>query len=355
MRQAVFVVGPSRSGTALLRSALNRHPDVFLAGETHYFDDLRPRLSAPSSASLAAEERLACEDYFLALAHRPYGHGGVAAQSRMDRAQLRCAADALGGGADAYFQAYCLLARKLEQPGSDAPSVWGEKTPRHVFRIPEILDRFPRAQVVCLVRDPRAVVASYRDWRNQGGFDLDDDAGHTAALEMEARRTMASYDPTIASLLWRATASAGRRARQRFGPNRVTVVRYEDVTADPESALRELAMWLGLEFGKTMLDVPLHNSTFSAFDRSAGISTAPVTRWRRMLAPTEVAIVQAWCGREMDRLGYIPEPVSLAPRQRAALVGSLPVAVARAAVANHRRMGRVGPYLWRRARLLLPG
>ena len=37
----LFVVGPSRSGTSLMRALLNGHADIALAGETHYFDDLR--------------------------------------------------------------------------------------------------------------------------------------------------------------------------------------------------------------------------------------------------------------------------------------------------------------------------
>ena len=48
----VFLVGSSRSGTALLQAILN-NADVHLAGETHYFDDLRLQLrvaqAGPSS------------------------------------------------------------------------------------------------------------------------------------------------------------------------------------------------------------------------------------------------------------------------------------------------------------------
>ena len=44
MTTPVFVAGPSRSGTALVRSLLNGHPDVHIASETHFFDDLRRRV-----------------------------------------------------------------------------------------------------------------------------------------------------------------------------------------------------------------------------------------------------------------------------------------------------------------------
>ena len=164
----IFLCGPSRSGTAMLRSALNGHPSVHLAGETHYFDDLRQRFEDPSSGVLSSELASEAADYFCALSHRPYGHHGDPTQGRISPQQLRERAEQLGGTGDAYFQAYCEI--EAEQASK---SIWGEKTPRHIFRINDILTKFPDAKVVCMSRDPRAVVASYRDWRNQGGFDFE--------------------------------------------------------------------------------------------------------------------------------------------------------------------------------------
>lgn len=349
----VFVVGASRSGTALLRSALNKHRDVFLAGETHYFDDLRPTLRHRGLAPIEDEERARCEDYFLSLAHRPFGHGGVAAQSRLDRQELRQLAERLGGGGDGYFQAYCNLARQLEPQAAASPLRWGEKTPRHVFRLGEILQRYPGAQAICMYRDPRAVVASYRDWRHQGGFDLENDVDHAMALESEHRRTSQSYDPSIVSLLWRTTVKAGHQARARFGPDRVLLQRYEDIASDPEASFRLIAGWLGMEFEPAMLDVPHHNSSYNQFQGNAGVSTAPVERWKSTLDPQEIAVVQGWCRRDMARMGYDAYLVSLAPVATVLLLLKLPFRLLRAAAANAGRMGSIPRYVWRRVSLLL--
>jgi len=153
----IFIVGASRSGTNLLRAAMNKHSTLWISGETHYFDDLRTRLD-PHAALLDGEAER-CENYFRALEHRPYGQEGQPDAGDLNLEELRAEAHALGGHADAYFEGFCRLRARRNDKRR-----WGEKTPRHVFRIGEILDAFPSAKIICLVRDPRAVAASYRDW-----------------------------------------------------------------------------------------------------------------------------------------------------------------------------------------------
>ena len=87
MERPVFIVGASRSGTAMLQSVLRRNPDVRLAGETHYFDDLRPRVIGTRLADLDAADRDASVDYFRALTVRPYGKNGDPARSSARRAR----------------------------------------------------------------------------------------------------------------------------------------------------------------------------------------------------------------------------------------------------------------------------
>ena len=341
----LFVVGPSRAGTALMRSMLNNHPEIHITAETHYFDDLRVRLAAAAEAPLTADQAQACEVYFRALSHRPYGHGGDPDRGWLTAAALRTEAARRGIGTDAWFEAYCRLdAANAGKPG------WGEKTPRHIFRIPDMLTRYPEARVVCMIRDPRAIVASYRDWKNQGGFDLEADSGHREALEIEEARTKSSYHVVIQSLLWRGVANAILGARDRFGETRVWFQRYEDFVEDPAAASRALMAWLGLSYADGLLEVPLHNSSFSSFSREAGVSKAPVDRWREKLSPAEIATVQDCCGALMARLGYTRVPTGIAPA-RVVPWATLPWAVLSAARANKDRTGSLPAYILRRLRL----
>lgn len=349
MTGPIVVVGPSRSGTAMTRALLNRHPDIGLAGETHYFDDLRLRFHGRASTRLTADrERCVCEDYFLALSHRPYGHAGDPERGWMTRSALRAEAESRGGGPDAHFEAFCRLEAARVGAGR-----WGEKTPRHVFRIPQIVGRYPEARIVCLVRDPRAVVASYRDWRNQGGFDLDADPDHARVLEREHERTTGSYHPAVISLLWNGQVKAMVDARERYGPERVRIQRYEDLVVRGRLAVEELCAWVGVGFDERMLEVPMQNSSFARYDRARGLAVDGVDRWRGLLTDAEVAMVQAICGGQMRRFGY--ERAAVAP-SRATLVrgwSTLPAAAVRAVRANRHRTGSLPRYVARRLRLVV--
>ena len=341
----LFVVGPSRAGTALMRSMLNNHAALHITAETHYFDDLRVKLGPAAEAPLDPDQAQACEAYFRALSHRPYGHGGDPVQGWLTAEALQAEAARLGIGADAWFEAYCRLdAVRSGKPG------WGEKTPRHVYRIPDMLARYPEARVICMIRDPRAIVASYRDWKNQGGFDLEADTGHRDALVLEEARTRSSYHVVIQSLLWRGVANAILGARDRFGAGRVYFQRYEDFVADPAAAGAALMSWLGLPWSDALLAVPMHNSSFSSFSRAEGVSKAPVGRWREKLGPSEIATVQDCCGTLMDRLGYTRVPTGLAPTRVVPWL-TLPGAVLAAARANKDRTGSLPAYILRRLRL----
>lgn len=336
----IFVCGPSRSGTALVRSIINGSGRAFLAGETHYFDDLRTRLGEGKRRQLGKAEARLAQDYFLALSHRPYGHAGDPERGRIKREDLVRLADELGGSGDGYLEAYCRLEAKLQ----GAP-VWGEKTPRHVFRIGDILAAYPRAKLVCLIRDPRAVVASYRDWKNQGGFDFEVDPGHRKALAADHERARRSYNPIIASLLWRGATLAAANALATFGPERVRLQRYEELIASPEEAVRSLAEWLGIPFVETMMEVPVHNSSYQRYNAKGGIVTGAVDRWRQKMSPEEVAIIESACRRTMCKHGYAAE----APRGTSAAVFrawcSLPFAVGRAVVANRSRIPSLPRYI----------
>ena len=274
MSGPIFVVGGSRCGTELVRQTLNRHPAIQLAVETHWFDDMRPRLRHP--ANPAPSERDAILDYLLSVDR--HGYGLRAANISKDaKDALGRRWQATGSHADAAFEAFCRA--KMQAGGAWR---WGEKTPRHLFRVPEILSVWPDAKIVICLRDPRGAVASYKDWTNN----------------------------------W-----------------------FEDLVARPEPELREIADWLGVDFDEAMLAASLTNSSYAGEGSAAGFQAEPLERYRTRLNPHEIAYIEALTRRERKLLYYADSGAAFSIPFALRQTIKLPLRITRAFAANRKRMG----------------
>ena len=142
----IFVVGAGRSGTTLLQRLLSAHSRIAIAPETHWLRQAEHRTGRPA-AEEPADPEAAFAGYAANLRFRDLG---------IDQARWRALAEATPGPRlRAGFAA--LLAAYAERAGK--PRV-GEKTPGHVFWAQLLLEWFPDARLVVIMRDPRAQAAS---------------------------------------------------------------------------------------------------------------------------------------------------------------------------------------------------
>jgi hypothetical protein len=320
----------------MLRAMLNQNAELLIVRETHYFDDLRPRLGEGARHPLGNEDRERCERYFQRLGEGPYGQSPGSAPSVIQLEALRRDADRLGGSGDAYFEAFC-----KGRAATEGKVRWGEKTPRHIFRIPDLMSVFPDARVICLVRDPRAVAASYRNWKRNEPSEQE-----LATSAADRRRIQRSYNAVLHALLWRSSMAAAVRAHDTYGDASVRLQPYEQLVSEPDDSLRGLAEWLGLEYDPAMLDIPIVHSSYGL--KGEGTSTAPIDRWQQKLPAAEIAVIQRCCGGFMAAFGYelVETNVRTMSLVRTWLSG--PAAFLRAVTANHNRIAHLPDYLARR-------
>lgn len=336
----IIIVGASRSGTTLLQEVLNRHSDVEITGETHYFDDLRPRLDNGRS-KLTADQAQACRLYFASLT-RTYGAAKLIGATEGQQAPLTARTG------DEAFAEHC-----IGWAAARGKRIWGEKTPRHLFRVREILAAFPQARVVVLVRDPRGAVASYRDWRTRWISDHPEDLALVDASAAEDARIRASYSLTTITLLWRSAAREALALADQYGSRSLRVLRYEDLVTETETTLRALCEWLGIPFQARMLEVPVVNSSYeTARAPEHGLDASVAYRWRRALSADEIGYIEALAGNVARTFDYPPtgHRCSAAFMVREAFWA--PFALTRAVLANRHRIGALVPFVVSRIRRL---
>jgi hypothetical protein len=330
MERPVFVVGAPRSGTTLMARILGGHPRIFMPGETHFFDDVfsrRQELGEPSDPEGAARIHARLMSLY-GRYNEPDDQARVELLSGTGLS-LEAMRDNCRSWDDVLRW---FLGVQAEWAGKTR---FGNQAPRDLFNVPEVLEFFPKARLVLMVRDPRDFLLSYAGkWRAESGEN--------------ARRLRRLYHPALASLQWRACMQRVEAVLERVPEAQRMAVRYEDLVGDPEETVRQVCRVVGEDFEPVMLQVSAYGS--SDLDRAgrAGVFTTSVGRWRENLPAADVWAAQHWCAEIMERWGYAREEANASPASRLRVLATLPFGAARALWANRRKRGPLLPYLRRR-------
>jgi len=166
------------------------------------------------------------------------------------------------------------------------------KSPAHTCRIDVLLELFPNARFVHIVRDPYVVFPStVKTWKR---FYADQGA-QVPKFEGLEEHVFATFERMY---------EVFEQSRERIDPSRFCEVRYEDLVKDPVGEVRMIYDQLGLgEFDKVL----------PALEQYAA-RTADYKTNRYDLPPkTREEITRRW-GRFIRKYGYLPE---LEPSERA--------------------------------------
>jgi hypothetical protein len=278
----VFVYGTARSGTTLTYSLL------MASGRFPVYE---------------AESRIMeCESRYGSL--RSPGNRRRFLHDFMDSRQFaraRISRDAFEGLVERQPRSYAELLGDFmwEICRAQGKSRWAEKSPNNVHFVEALASYFPEARFVHVIRDGRAVVMSQREH----GFG-DPYAG-------DPRRQLI----WIASV-WDFQVESGRLGA-RLGPSRYLEIHYEDLITNFEGSLRRLERFAEVELDPSTVNqsqvgaLGASNTTFDMGER--GISTGSLHRWREMLAPEEIALLDWQIGDRLRGLGYDVQAPSYTP------------------------------------------
>ena len=249
-----FVVGANRSGTTLLRLMLGAHPRLAVPDELIYFRHRMAGADPRHWRNPGVSE--ADYDAFV----REWLDQTAEALPGLSRDDLAAIADRIVERPERDLREPY---RTVAQAWADRQGKvrWGEKTPGNVFYVDVLLDMFPEARFIHLVRDPRAGVHSMIQ---AGQF---------------------GPDPVLCALNRRRFVLEGGALLERVvPPAQRTLLRYEDLVQDPERTARELCEFLGERFDPAMLAFHRRSAEVMTEDAASGhnaLATRPVTASRQ--------------------------------------------------------------------------
>ena len=274
----VFVVGSARSGTSLCSTFIKSSPDcVSYHAESKLLKDCIFKYGP------LTDEGARARFYADWLESRQYRRSGL------DREQ----ADALFDGCQDY---YCFLnAVMMAMATQQGAHYWLDGTPDNMYVVDEIVEAFPNARIIHMIRDGRAVATSLArlGWSGVPTSNFDDALDYAAIKwEMQVRRLR----------------DFSKRITDRY-----LEVRYEDLVTDPECISQTICDFLGISLievdsvvedsdNNPMSTLNKPNSPFG--DMGEGISSVAVDRWRKLLEPAQQQRLDALLGETLDELGY---------------------------------------------------
>ncbi|GDY14402.1 hypothetical protein LBMAG53_32800 [Planctomycetota bacterium] len=278
----IFIVGSERSGTTLLMALLGHHPRIAVPEVTWYYPRFHAFLHTYGDLSQPEHFRTLVSEMVFGLKTPFFGlpwNPRTIVDEIVAAAPKRDFASAFAAIIGAY-------AKAQHKPR------WGEKTPHNLYYVRQILQHFPDAKILHLVRDGRDV-----------------------AVE----QLQSAFGPTnlhAAAVIWKRTAQEAARLRADLPATTWLDVRYEQLAKDPEGEVRKVLTFLGEAWDPLVLD--FHQGEIARRraktrdHRQLGdpVNTRYIGIYRQFLSLHDQGVFAGVAGEELRASGY---PVEVAP------------------------------------------
>lgn len=270
INQQIFIGGCSRSGTTLLGAMIGGHTNCICSPESHFKIDVLRALARETIPPTPAA--------MLALTKRHWRFKiwelELEAPTTFDTQTETPYADLLGW----------IVTQYAHQQNKPDAHIWVDHTPENLGYASSLMQLYPHAKMIHIVRDGRAVAASIMplDW------------GPNSIIK--------------AARWWMRLTSFGLAAETTFGPECVMRVKYEDIVLEPEATMRAICTFLNIDFQPEMLQATGFNPPSYTTKQHKLVGSRPnpsvVTRWEQKLTHRQVEIFENLTRDFLFYLGY---------------------------------------------------
>lgn len=271
----VFATGFDKSGTTWLMDILNLHPDITCRGSGQIFNFYK-------------------NIHFLS----DHGGYGVFVKNVVE-------ARWFGMGGKVWFDENLVVssfrnfvAASFERYNVKASRYVGDKsTVQDVNLIRKI---FPKAKIICMVRDGRDVAVSFAYHFKRGGKSdkFNDDGTFQESYLKQVMEAWCAYSAHI---------------RSNLSDRGLKVVKYEDLLANPRQVISEIYRFMEVPVDEAILDTVTKETSFENLsggrkpgeeDEKSYFRKGIVGDWKNHFDDKEKQIIKENGGEELIRLGY---------------------------------------------------
>jgi hypothetical protein len=290
----LFICGHPKSGTSLLMTMLDSHPElVVYPEESHFFRKFLPAFFSDPDANLvdlALEYLLHIFDWNQT--EPPDHQSGFPDRDYSDfsRQEIRRKFEQLinnrGHQPEVALPAAIISYGIVSGQVNERTKYWVEKTPYNEQYAEELFNFWPKAKCLHIIRDPRDNYASYK-------------IKH------------ADWTPEQFAYSWWRSFEAGERNAKRYGRDSYLVIRYEDLVQSPKDTIEEIIEFVGIQFDP-ILQKPTRagemwagNSMFG--DSFGKISQKPAGRYKASLSDEHIRQIEDLLRFDMRSAGFLTD------------------------------------------------
>ena len=286
VRQPVFVIGAPHSGADLLARALKRSDGFHVTiGQRSVVSVVYAFARSPSIQRGRGEAAATVLRDAFAQAWQVSAHACLACSPLCRDA----------GGVNG--AATCVAERDIRR--------YGDGTPDLMYCAEGLVDAFPDARIVQIIRDGRDVVAAMLTdagtlaWFKPGVVNVESEFPNPF-FGIETETDLAAW-PRLSlagkcAMRWRGTVHAMARLRTSMPAERLTTLRYEQVIRQPTAAAKAVS---------SFIDAELAAISVRGRGRGAlGPQSMQSGAWRRALTPQQLKDVEQVAGIDLRRVGY---------------------------------------------------
>ncbi len=320
----IFIVGNSRSGTTMMGRILGKHEDIFTFQELHFFGTL---WTNNSNQKLTKKNQIDLLSRLLCIQEN-----GLFNQKATSKFNTRSELLIKEGAVNNSLEVYKLFLETITS--ENIAKIACEQTPQNLYYIEEILQFFPEAKVINLVRDQRDVLLSQKNkWRRRF-------LGAKSIPLSEALRSYVNYHPILTAKIWNSSLSY---TAKYLNHSRVKIVRFEDLLSNSENSVKDICEFLKIDFQEKMLNIPLiGSSTEDDTNSKLIIDSSKINKWKNGgLSNAEIYLSQRLSSKMMDKFGYEQKEFDTLPLSIIFHLLLFPVKLGIAFFYNIHRMGNV--------------
>jgi len=270
----VFITGCPRSGTTMLAGILGNGNSCVAAPESHFFNDFIYRYIPNESAEANKNDLIT----FFNTHYR-------FKQWKIDANEIENLPKKITyNNFDSIIENTIQLFAKQNLKTSEKELIRVDHTPSNIKNFDIINELFPKSKFIFIIRDPRAIYASIKglDW------------GPNSPLKL--------------SELW-IEYTAAYFAFQKLYPNRMCLVRYEDIVNNGAEQIKNICDFLGIKYTNALLEesegfkVPEYTSSQHALVGKR-LDKQRIEKWKKELKTEDITIIESQCKPIMSAFNY---------------------------------------------------